>query len=80
MAANAQVNAFRAALGRIGFNAPTRVAINENGLQTILDLLNVQDEDLDKLNEHLKGWRDPAAGPNAQVRIPFVSLNKLKVM
>jgi hypothetical protein len=40
-AANAQVNAFRAALGRIGFNVPTRVAIYENRLQTILDLVNV---------------------------------------
>jgi hypothetical protein len=79
-AANAQVTAFRAALGRIGFNAPMRVAINENGLQTIIDLVKVQDEDLDKLNEHLKGWRDPVAGPNAQVWIPFVSLIKLKVM
>jgi hypothetical protein len=57
-----------------------RIAINENGFETILDLATVQDEDLDKLPKHLEAWRDPAAGPNNQVRIPFVSLKKLKAM
>jgi hypothetical protein len=79
MAAAAQTN-FRAALGRIGINAPTRVAIAENGFATISDLATVQDEDLDKLPKHLEAWRVPNAPPNAQVRIPFVSLTKLKAM
>jgi hypothetical protein len=79
MAAAAQTN-LRAALGRIGINVPTRAAIAENGFTTILDLATVQDEDLDKLPKHLESWRVPNAAPNAQVRVPFVSLTKLKAM
>ena len=79
-AANAARNAFTNALVRIGINAATRTAIAENGFQTILDLVTVQDEDLDKLPKHLDAWRNPTAAPGAQVRIPFVSLTKLKAM
>jgi hypothetical protein len=80
MAANNPANAFRNALGRIGFNVATRNAINENGFETILDLATVQEEDLDRLPKHLEAWRIPEAGANQQVRIPFVSLKKLKAM
>ena len=73
-------NQFRTALGRIGINVATRNAIAENGFTTILDLITVQDEDLDKLPKHLDAWRNPAAAPGLQVRIPFVSLTKLKAM
>jgi len=45
-----------------------------------MDLATVQEDDLDRLPKHLEAWRDPAAGPNNQVRIPFVSLKKLKAM
>ena len=76
----AQQNAFRTALGRIGINNATRNAIVENGFMTILDLATVQDEDLDKLPKHLEAWKVPNAAPGAQVRIPFVSLTKLKAM
>ena len=79
MAAAART-AFANALNRIGINAATRAAIVDNGFQSILDLVTVQDEDLDKLPKHLDAWRDPTAPPNAQVRIPFVSLTKLKTM
>jgi hypothetical protein len=79
MAAAART-AFTNALGRIGINAATRAAIVENGFQTILDLVTVQDEDLDKLPKHLEAWRNPTAAPGAQVRIPFVSLTTLKAM
>jgi hypothetical protein len=78
MAANA--TAFRNALTRIGINAATRMAIVENGFVTIQDLVAVQDKDLDKLPKHLEAWRVPNANPNAQVRIPFLSLTKLKAM
>jgi hypothetical protein len=79
VAAAAQTN-FCAALGRIGINVATRTAIAKNGFATILDLESVQDKDLDKLPKHLEAWKVPAAPPNAQVRIPFVSLTKLKAM
>lgn len=78
MAANA--TAFRNALTRIGINAATRTAITENGFVTIQDLVAVQDKDLDKLPKHLEAWRVPNANQNAQVRIPFLSLTKLKAM
>ena len=80
MAAAARTTAFTNALNRIGINAATRAVIVENGFQTIMDLVTVQDEDLDKLPKHLEAWRNPAAAPIAQVRIPFVSLTKLKAM
>ena len=35
---------------------------------------------MDKLPEHLEAWRVPNANPNAQGRISFLSLTKLKVM
>ena len=80
MAANASATAFRNALTRIGINAPTRVAIAENGFVTVQDLVSITDKDLDKLPKHLEAWRVPNAAPNAQVRIPFLSLTKLKAL
>lgn len=80
MVTAAQTTAFRNALGRIGMNVATRNAIIDNGFASILDLATVQDEDLDRLPKHLDSWKDPAAPPNAQVRIPFLSLQKLKAM
>jgi hypothetical protein len=80
MAAAASAIAFRNALTRIGINIATRNAIIENGFITIQDLVSVQDKDLDKLPKHLEAWRVPNANPNAQVRIPFLSLTKLKAM
>jgi hypothetical protein len=78
MAANAVT--FRSALERIGLNAATRTAFNENGFNEILDLITVQEDDLDRLPKHLESWRDAAAPPENQVRVPFVSLQKLKAM
>jgi deoxycytidine triphosphate deaminase len=47
-------NAFRSALQRIGLNPNTRDAIVDNGFLTILDLVTVQEEDLDKLPNTLR--------------------------
>lgn len=80
MAAAAPAIAFRNALQRIGINAETRLAIGENGFQTAQDLVAIQDSDLDKLPKHLVSWNVPGAAPNAQVRIPFLSLTKLKAL
>lgn len=80
MAAVAHAVAFRAALARIGFNDPTQLALNQNGFETLADLLTVHESDLDKLPKHLDAWRDTNAAPQDQVRIPFVSLKKLKAM
>jgi hypothetical protein len=80
MAANAAATGFRNALTRIGINAATRAAIVENGFVTVIDLVSVQDKDFDKLPKHLEAWKVPDANQNAQVRIPFLSLAKLKAM
>ena len=72
--------AFRNALTRIGINAATRAAISENGFVTAQDLVSIDDKDLDKLPKHLEAWRVPGAVANAQVRIPFLSLTKLKAL
>lgn len=77
----AETNAFRAALGCIGFNAMMQAAINSNGFNLLQDLLTIhQDDDLDKLPKHLKAWRNLNQNPDDQVRVPFVSLKCLKVM
>jgi hypothetical protein len=77
MAAIASTTAFCNALTRIGINlVAIRTAIIENGFITVQDLVSVQDKDLDKLPKHLEDWRFPNANPNAQVRIPFLSLYK----
>jgi hypothetical protein len=76
----AAANTFNAALGRIGINPATRAAIRDNGFDTILDLATVQEDDLNQLPKHIMLWRDPAVDANHQVRIPFVSLKKLKAM
>jgi hypothetical protein len=75
MATNNPVNAFGAALGRA-----TRATISNNSFATILNLAMMQEEDLDRLPKHLEAWRNPEAGANQQVRIPFISLKKLKAM
>ena len=80
MAAVAPAVAFRAALQRIGFNVATQNAINENGFDTIVDLVSVSEADLDRLPKHLESWRDPDLDPEDQVRVPFVSLKRLKAM
>ena len=74
---NAARTAFTAALGRIGMNAPTRAAIADNGFATILDLITVQDEDLDKLPKHLDSWRDPT-GSQRSSSYPVRVLNQVE--
>jgi hypothetical protein len=71
---------FRAALGRIGLNHNTQLAINANGLNTIFDLIEAQKVDLVNLPKHLRDWRIPAAAEADQVRAPLMSLRRLKAM
>ena len=72
---------FRNALTRVGINAATRAAIRNNGFVTAQDLVSVDNKDLDKLPKQLEAcWRVPGAAPAAQVRIPFLSLTKLKAV
>jgi hypothetical protein len=45
-----------------------------------LDLTTVQESNLDKLPKHLEAWCVTGVAPQDCVRIPFVSLKKLKAM
>jgi hypothetical protein len=72
--------AFRAALGRIGFNVATQTAIVENGFATIEDLAITDEKSLNYLAKHLLAWRVPNARPDDQVRAPFLAMEKLKAM
>jgi hypothetical protein len=72
--------AFQAALGRIGFNAATQVAIVENGFATIEDLAITNEKSLNYLAKHLVAWRIPNALPADDVRAPFLVMEKLKAM
>jgi hypothetical protein len=80
MAAIGVTIAFKAALGRIGFNAATQDAIVENGFNSIDDLGTTDEKSLNYLPKHLATWRDPAAPAADQVRVPFVAMEKLKAM
>ena len=80
MATVAPAVAFRAALQQIGFNVATQEAINENGFETMEDLVSISEEDLDRLPKHLESWRDPDLDPEYKVRVPFVSLKCCKAM
>jgi hypothetical protein len=72
--------AFRAALGRIGFNAATQMAIVENGFATIEDLAITNEKSLNYLAKHLVAWRIPNALPADDFRAPFLAMEKLKAM
>ena len=72
--------AFRNALGRIGINAPTRVAIQGNGYETIGDLAVTEESTLNHLPKYLRAWHIPNALPAQQVRLGIVALEKIKAM
>jgi hypothetical protein len=71
---------FHAALGRIGLNHNTQLAINANGLTTIFDLIEAQKGDLVNLPKHIRDWHIADAVEDDQVRIPLMSLWHLKAM
>lgn len=80
MAAIAHGVAFRAALGRIGFNDATQIAIVENGFATITDLATTDEKSLNYLGKHLLSWANNNVPAADQVRVPFLALQKLKAM
>jgi hypothetical protein len=62
-------------------NTNTQAALNQNGFNTMADLMSVQESNLDRLPKHLKAWwRNPTVTPADQVCIPFLFLKKLKAM
>ena len=79
---------FRAALGRIGFNLPTRQEIINNGFVNISSLATVTDDDISDLVKHIGTWKVipvPApvvagVAPPATVNLPFISVKKLRAM
>ena len=76
----AETVSFKAALGRLGLNANTQTAIVSNGIETIRDLLELQDEDLTSLPRHLRDWRIADADEAHQVLLPLMALRRLRAM
>ena len=76
----AETVSFKAALGRIGLNANTQTAIVSNGIATIRDLIELQDEDLSSLPRHLRDWRIADADEAHQVLLPLIALRCLRAM
>jgi hypothetical protein len=52
----------------------------DNGLTDISVLIDTDEESLHQLGKHMMAWRGTTVPPADQVKIPFVSLQKLKAM
>ena len=80
----AATQAFSACLNRLGFDAPTRELLVDQGIGTIADLTNLPFPEIDKMIQHLSRWRpkvvddddDPAAGPT----FPYLAVRKFKAL
>jgi hypothetical protein len=72
--------AFLNALGLIGLDAATRTAIQGNGYVMIGDLAVTEEATLNHLHKYLRDFQAPGAAPAAQVRLPIVTLEKIKEM
>ena len=69
--------AFNNVMGRIGFNADARQTINNEGFRTLDDLLNIAEDQIDKLVKHVGHWRN-ANLPNTS--FPFLCIQKLEAL
>jgi hypothetical protein len=77
----AQVNAFNAALARLGFNADTANAIIDEGFDSLEVLLEVEEDDVDQVIKNVRETRR-VLGAQAQgnVTFPFLAIRRLKAM
>jgi hypothetical protein len=77
----AQVNAFNAALARLGFNADTANAIIDVGFDSLEVLLEVEEDDVDQVIKNVRETRR-VLGAQAQgnVTFPFLAIRRLKAM
>lgn len=82
----ADVAAFSALLGRLGFNAPTVALITSQGLSTIDELQRIPITQVDPMMQHLSKWRNPGVAPVAGapapllILFPFLTVRNLKAL
>jgi hypothetical protein len=72
--------AFHNAPRCIGLNATMHMAIQGNGYVMIGDLAVTEEATLNHLHKYLRDIQVPGAAPAAQVRLPIVTLEKIKAM
>jgi hypothetical protein len=77
----AQMNAFNAALTRIGFNVDTTERLVDEGLDTLETLADLEEADIDKMIKIVRENRR-ALGANApgNITFPFLPTKRLKAM
>ena len=57
----AEHRSFTACLTRLGFDAPTRELLDNQGIHTIHDLTDLPFPEIDKMIQHLSRWKPRAA-------------------
>jgi hypothetical protein len=57
----AEHKSFTACLTRLGFDAPTRELLDDQGIHTIHDLTDFPFPEIDRMIQHLSRWKPRAA-------------------
>jgi hypothetical protein len=77
----AQVNAFNAAFGRVGFNADTTQAITDEGFDTLEVLAEIEEDNLDQMIKNVRETRRiQGAQAKGNVTFPFLVIRCFKAM
>jgi len=77
----AQVNAFNAALIRVGFNADTAQAIIDEGFKTLDVLADIEDDNIDQMIKNVRETRRiQGAQALGDVTFPFLVIRRFKAM
>ena len=77
----AQVNAFNAALIRVGFNADTAQAIIDEGFETLDVLADIEDDNIDQMIKNVRETRRiQGAQALGDVTFPFLVIRRFKAM
>jgi hypothetical protein len=76
--------AFSACLTHLGFDAPTRQLLNDQGIGTMGDLLHLPSVEVDRMVQHLSRWRPRAADDGEDqapaATFPYLAVRKLKAL
>ena len=82
----AEHRSFTACLTRLGFDAPTRELLDNQGIHTIHDLTDLPFPEIDKMIQHLSRWKPRAADveededPVPTPTFPYLATRKFKAL
>jgi hypothetical protein len=82
----AEHRSFTACLTRLGFDAPTRKLLDDQGIHTIHDLTDLPFPEIDKRIQHLSRWKPRAADveedkdPVPTPTFPYLATRKFKAL